>query len=55
MFILFQLGLAEELKKPIIALKLEDPREMDPGLKLVVQRRQVSKYVYTVFVPLVHY
>ncbi|KAL5470853.1 hypothetical protein EMCRGX_G028891 [Ephydatia muelleri] len=35
-----ELGLAEEYHKPIITAKLENVSEMDPGLKLVIQRRQ---------------
>ena len=36
-----QLGLAEEFKKPIINVRVEDVSEIDPGLKLIIQRRQV--------------
>ena len=39
---LFQLALAEEYKKPIITLRLEAVAEIDPGLKLIIQKRQVQ-------------
>ena len=39
---IMQLGLAEEFKKPIINLRAEDVSDMDPGLKLIIQRRQVA-------------
>ena len=39
---LFQLALAEEYKKPIITLRLENVSEIDPGLKLIIMKRQVS-------------
>ena len=38
---LFQLALAEEYKKPIITLRLENVSEIDPGLKLIIMKRQV--------------
>ena len=44
MLITVQLGLAEEFKKPIINLRVEDVNEIDPGLKLIIQRRQVLFY-----------
>ena len=46
-----QLGLAEDFKKPIINVRVEDVKEIDPGLKLIIQRRQVlppcMEYSYT--------
>ena len=36
-----QLSLAEEYKKPIITVRYQHAEEMDPGLKLTIQRRQV--------------
>jgi hypothetical protein len=36
-----ELSLAEEYKKPIVTVKYQHSDEMDPGLKLIVQRRQV--------------
>ena len=42
-----QLGLAEEFKKPIINVRVEDVSEIDPGLKLIIQRRQVCHYDHT--------
>ncbi|XP_065911545.1 uncharacterized protein [Dysidea avara] len=35
-----ELGLAEEFKKPIVNLIVESVKEVDPGLKLIIQRRQ---------------
>jgi hypothetical protein len=35
-----ELSLAEEYKKPIVTVKYQHSDEMDPGLKLIVQRRQ---------------
>lgn len=47
--IMFQLGLAEEFKKPIINVRVEEVSEIDPGLKLIIQRRQVLSldYIYS--------
>ena len=39
--LILQLGLAEEFKKPIINARMEEVSEIDPGLKLIMQRRQV--------------
>ena len=36
--------MAEEYKKPIITVKLQVVEEMDPGLKLMIQRRQASQW-----------
>lgn len=36
-----QIALAEEYHKPIMTIRLEQVTEMDPGLKLIIQRRQV--------------
>ena len=43
-----QLGLAEEFKKPIINVRVEDVSEIDPGLKLIIQRRQVLPLDYNI-------
>ena len=43
---MLQLGLAEEFKKPIINVRVEEISEMDPGLKLIIQRRQVLSINY---------
>jgi hypothetical protein len=37
-----ELSLAEDYKKPIVTVKYQHSEEMDPGLKLIIQRRQVS-------------
>ena len=37
-----QIALAEEYHKPIMTLRLEHVTDMDPGLKLIIQRRQVQ-------------
>ena len=36
--------MAEEYKKPIITVKLQVVEEIDPGLKLMIQRRQASQW-----------
>ena len=38
-----QIALAEEYHKPIMTVRLEAVSEMDPGLKLIIQRRQVQR------------
>ena len=38
-----QIALAEEYHKPIMTVRLEAVGEMDPGLKLIIQRRQVRR------------
>ena len=43
-----QLGLAEEFKKPIINVRVEEVSEIDPGLKLIIQRRQVLPLDYNI-------
>ena len=40
------MALAEEYHKPIMTVRLEAVSEMDPGLKLIIQRRQVCECVY---------
>jgi hypothetical protein len=35
-----ELSLAEDYKKPIVTVKYQHSEEMDPGLKLIIQRRQ---------------
>ena len=42
-----QVGLAEEYHKPILTIKLQQASEIDPGLKLVLYRRQVICYMWT--------
>jgi hypothetical protein len=37
-----ELGLAEDMKKPIFTLECECVKNIDPGLRLIIMSRQVD-------------